>query len=276
MNGTEDSFEGLGGVRLFAQHWRPEGPSRAVLAIVHGLGEHSDRYQKLVEHLVSRGHTVHGFDLRGHGRSPGQRGHVDTWADFREDLRAFLGHVARHEPGRTPFLLGHSLGTLIVLDYALRHPEGLRGVILSGTALEHAGVTSPSRMLVSRLLSRFWPRFPITTEFDQRTLSRIPEVVSAYAADVLVHNQTSARFWMEVMVTIGWLRAHVAEFQLPLLVVHGEADPLNLSAGARRVFEAARHPRKQLLLMPGGLHEPHNDVGQEQVFQAVEAFLGSE
>jgi alpha-beta hydrolase superfamily lysophospholipase len=275
MTHTEDTFEGLGGLRMFAQCWRPEGPPRAVLAIVHGFGEHSDRYQNLVKHLVSRGYAVHGFDLRGHGRSPGQRGHVDSWADYREDLRAFLAHVAKREPGQPVFLLAHSLGTIIALDYVLRNPGGLNGVILSGIAVDPVGAATPLLVATARLLSRLWPRFPMNLKLDKTALSRIPEVVSAYIADPLVHGKASARFGAETLDAIEWVKAHATELQLPLLAVHGEMDRINSAAGARRIFEAARHPQKQLFLLPGGHHEPHNDREQEQVFQVIEEYLSA-
>jgi alpha-beta hydrolase superfamily lysophospholipase len=275
MTRTEDTFEGMGGIRLYSQHWRPEGTPRAVLAVVHGFGEHSSRYSGLVEYLVSRGYAVHGFDLRGHGRSPGQRGHVDSWAEYREDVRAFLGHVARHEPGQTPFLLGHSLGSIIALDYVLRYPGGLSGLVLSGTAVDPVGAATPVLVAIARLLSRLWPTFPLELKLDKTALSRLPEVVSAYIADPLVHGKGSARWGAESLDAIEWVKLHASELQLPLLVIHGEGDRINSVAGARRIYEAARSANKRLLLVPGGHHEPHNDVGHEQVLQAVEEFLAS-
>jgi alpha-beta hydrolase superfamily lysophospholipase len=275
MNRTEDTFEGMGGIQLFAQRWRPEGTPRAVLAIVHGFGEHSGRYSGLVEYLVSRGYAVHGFDLRGHGRSPGQRGHVNSWAEYREDVRAFLGHVARHEPGQSPFLLGHSLGSIIALDYVLRHPDGLRGLVLSGMAVDPVGAATPLLVATARLLSRLWPSFALEMKLEKSALSRLPEVVSAYIADPLVHGKGSARWGTETLDAIEWVKVHASELQLPLLVIHGEGDRINSVAGARRIHEAARSASKRLLLVPGGHHEPHNDVGQEQVFQAVEEFLAA-
>lgn len=274
MTRTEDTFEGMGGIRLFSQHWRPEGAPRAVLAVVHGFGEHSSRYSGLVEYLVSRGYAVHGFDLRGHGRSPGQRGHVDSWAEYREDVRAFLGHVARHEPGQTPFLLGHSLGSIIALDYALHHPQGLSGLILSGLAVDPVGAATPLLVAIARLMSRVWPTLSMAVKLDKAALSRVPEVVSEYTADPLVHGLGTARWGTECLNAIAWCKAHASELQLPLLVVHGDSDRINTAAGARLVFEAARSQDKHLVLVPGGHHEPHNDLGREQTFQALEEYLG--
>jgi alpha-beta hydrolase superfamily lysophospholipase len=274
MNHTQDAFEGAGGLKLFAQSWRPEGTPQAVLAIVHGFGEHSSRYMNVVQHFVPRGYAVHGFDLRGHGRSPGQRGHINSWAEYRDDVKAFLGHVAKQEPGRPVFLLGHSLGSIIAMDYVLHHPQGLNGLILSGLAIDPVGAATPLLVAIARLMSRIWPTLSIAVKLDKTALSRLPEVVSEYIADPLVHGLGSARWGTESLNTIDWCKAHASELQLPLLVVHGEADRINTAAGARLVFEAARSQDKRLVLVPGGHHEPHNDLGREQTLQALEEYLG--
>ena len=274
MNHTQDAFEGAGGLKLFSQSWRPEGTAQAVLAIVHGFGEHSGRYTNVVRHFVPRGYAVHGFDLRGHGRSPGQRGHINSWAEYREDVKAFLGHVAKQEPGRPVFLLGHSLGSIIALDYALHHPQGLSGLILSGLAVDPVGAATPLLVATARLMSRIWPTLSMAVKLDKAALSRIPEVVSEYIADPLVHGLGSARWGTECLDAIAWCKAHASRLQLPLLVVHGDSDRINTAAGARRVFEAARSQDKRLVLVPGGHHEPHNDLGREQTFQALEEYLG--
>jgi len=274
MNHTQDAFEGAGGLKLFCQSWRPEGAAQAVLAIVHGFGEHSGRYTHVVRHFVPRGYAVHGFDLRGHGRSPGQRGHINAWTEYRDDVKAFLGHVAKQEQGRPVFLLGHSLGSIIALDYALHHPQGLSGLILSGLAVDPVGAATPLLVATARLMSRIWPTLSMAVKLDKGALSRIPEVVSEYIADPLVHGMGSARWGTECLDAIAWCKAHASQLQLPLLVVHGEADRINTAAGARLVFDAARSQDKRLVLVPGGHHEPHNDLGREQTFQALEEYLG--
>ncbi|HEX8698893.1 MAG TPA: alpha/beta hydrolase, partial [Myxococcaceae bacterium] len=208
------------------------------------------------------------------GRSPGQRGHINSWAEYRDDVKAFLGHVAKQEPGRPVFLLGHSLGSIIALDYVLHHSQGLSGLILSGLAVDPVGAATPLLVAIARLMSRVWPTLSIAVKLDKTALSRIPEVVSEYIADPLVHGLGSARWGTESLNTIDWCKAHASELQLPLLVVHGESDRINTAAGARQVYEAARSQDKRLVLVPGGHHEPHNDLGREQTFQALEEYLG--
>jgi alpha-beta hydrolase superfamily lysophospholipase len=200
---------------------------------------------------------------------------VNSWAEYRDDVKAFLGHISRQEPGCPVFLLGHSLGSLIALDYVLRQPQGLNGLILSGTAVDPVGAATPLLVAIARVMSRIRPTLSLTVKLDKSALSRIPEVVSQYIADPLVHGLGSARWGTETLDTIAWCKAHASELQLPLLVVHGASDRINSAAGARQVFEAARSSDKRLVMVPGGHHEPHNDVGREQTFQALEEYLGS-
>ncbi|NJN54523.1 MAG: alpha/beta hydrolase, partial [Anaerolineae bacterium] len=124
MEQEEGTFQVAEKVDLFYQVWRPEGTLRAVLLIAHGLGEHGGRYMNVVNHFVPKGYVIYALDHVGHGRSPGQRGHINSWDDFREGLRAFVRLVQGQEAGRPFFLMGHSMGGCIALDYALHYPEG--------------------------------------------------------------------------------------------------------------------------------------------------------
>ena len=118
----QQTFIGADGLELHSSCWRPRGDARAVVALVHGLGEHAGRYSTLVTHLTAAGFAVGGFDHRGHGTSPGRRGHIGSWAEYREDVRAFLGATGKQFPGRPMFLYGHSLGALIVTEYIIAYP----------------------------------------------------------------------------------------------------------------------------------------------------------
>lgn len=272
MERREGTFAGAGGLELYYQCWRPEGRPRAALAIVHGFGEHSGRYMNVVNHLVPRGYAVYGFDHRGHGRSPGQRGYIGAWEEFREDVRAFLNMVGREEPGCPLFLMGHSLGGLIVLEYALHDPQGLAGVIASGPALASVGV-SPVLMVLARLLSRLWGRFTMDTRLDATAISRNPTVVRAYQEDPLVHSVGTARLGAEMNTAMAWTQAHAADLRLPLLILHGGADRLAPPEGSRAFFEKVVFPDKERYEYEGGYHEPHNDTIYSQVLSDLEGWL---
>lgn len=274
MAHDEGTFRGAGGIELYEQRWLPDaGEARAVVAIVHGFGEHSGRYTNMVDRLVPAGYAVYAFDLRGHGRSPGQRGHVDRWTEYREDVGAFVCHVSEREPGRPLFLLGHSMGGLIVLEYAEQHPEGLRGVIASGPLLAQPGI-SPVKLALGRVISRVYPRFSLDTGLDVTAISRDPAVVEAYRKDPLVHGRGTARLSTEIAAAQARTLAGAPTWTLPLLIIHGAADRLAPATGSRAFFE--RVPAgvdKERDEIPDGAHEPHNDTSQRQALDILQGWL---
>jgi alpha-beta hydrolase superfamily lysophospholipase len=272
MKHAEGKFTGAKSTELFYQRWQPAGAPRAAIAIVHGFGEHSGRYPNVVNHFAPRGYAVYGFDHRGHGRSPGKRGHINAWSEFRDDVRAFLRLVAAQEPHRPLFLLGHSLGGLIALEYVLHYPEGLRGVIASSPLLAQPGV-SPALLAIAKILSRVAPGVTINTGLDASLISRDPAVVEAYRKDPLVHGVATPRFGTEMTAAQNWTNAHAADLKLPLLLIVGGEDKLSPPEGGRRFFDAVTFTDKQKLDYAGAYHETHNDIIASQVMADMERWL---
>jgi len=274
MEHREGIFQGMGDLELYYQGWRPNGQARGVLTVVHGVGEHSGRYLNIVNRLTGCGYVVYGFDQRGHGRSPGQRGHINSWGEYRGDLDAFLKVIGKLEPNLPLFLLGHSMGALVVLDYLLCQPAALRGAIVSGAPIEPAGVSKAYLVILAHFLSRVWPRFPLHLGLDTSALSRNPTVVKAYETDPLVHGAATPRWGTESLATIERVKAHATEVNAPVLFIHGGADRLNSPHGSRTIFEKVNLSDKELKVYPGGYHEPHNDIDYEQVANDIEQWLG--
>jgi alpha-beta hydrolase superfamily lysophospholipase len=272
MENTEGRIAGAGGLELFVQAHRPDGRPRAALAIVHGHGEHGGRYQNVFDYFVPRGYAAYALDLRGHGRSPGQRGFIRDWGDYREDCLAFLGFIRGREPGVPLFLYGHSLGGLIALDLVLHQPEDLRGAIVSAPVLGPPNI--PAVLLqISKLLSAVWPGFSMNTQLDAATLSRDPAVVRAYVEDPLVHSKGTARLGTEMTQAVEWVHAHAGEWTLSLLLICGAEDRLVPPGDGLRFFERVGGSDKKRIAYPNGSHEPHNDVDKGAVFADIEHWL---
>lgn len=272
-NAETGTFEGSGGCKLFYKIWTPQTSPKAVVTLVHGVGEYIDRHHHLIEALIGSGYAAAGFDLRGHGRSEGQRGHIRAWEEYRQDLRLFLDRVRARFADLPLFIYGHSLGSLIVLDFILHHPAGIQGAILSGTALEPKEVAPFHLKLIAQLLSRVKPTHNLKMPLPGESLSRDPQVAQAYMQDPLVFWDRSVRWGAEGMRIIPWIKRRAAQIQMPTLFIHGEDDPLLSVEGARRFFEQIQFPDKTLKIYPGSRHEPHNDLDYPQVMGDIIAWL---
>lgn len=271
MKHFEETFQGFRNCRLYYQSWHPEEPSQAVVILVHGLGGHSGVFQNAVEYLVPQGYTVYAFDLRGHGRSPGQRGHINAWTEFREDLRAFLQHIRMQQSCCPHILWGHSLGGTIVLDYALRSSNDIQGLILTAPALGKISI-SPVKLTLGRLLSRTVPRFSLKLGLQKAADLRDPAILALYA-DPLRHEYGSARLATEFFATVNWIYRNAPELKIPLLIMHGSADQITLPEGSRAFFQRVIFPDKEHREYPGSYHDLYVDMDYQEVFQDLETWL---
>jgi alpha-beta hydrolase superfamily lysophospholipase len=243
-----------------------------VVANLHGLGDHSGLYPTLVDHLLRENMVVHAFDLRGNGRSPGPRGFVERWDHYRDDLARFVELVRREDAGLPLFLIGNSLGGLIVLDYALHAPETLRGVVAVSAPLGRLGVP-PALLALGRFLSRVWPGFSRETGMDLSGLARDPEIIGRILEDPLFHRRATARLSTEVTATIARVQAGAPAFQLPLLLLHGSEDRMVPPDGARAFVGRAGSADKQLIEYPGAYHALFADLGREQALADVAGWI---
>lgn len=265
MKHSEGTFEASNGSALYCQSWLPDGNPRALLVIVHGQGDHSGRFGRLVEPLVAGGFGVYGFDQRGFGRSPGRKGHIDRWEEYAEDVRAFLEFVRSQQPGKQIFLYGYSLGSLVVLNYVLERPGGLSGAILSSLPVQMGQPASPVRVLAARVFSRLWPTFTLNLDDDFSGVSRDETVREALRQDSLHHGWVTARWGTEFLAAIERAVRRAGDLCLPVLFLHGSDDPAARVDGVERYFAQVTYPEKMLKIYSGSKHEIHNDLDHARV-----------
>lgn len=270
------------GRQLFCRVWETEnGPERgngprAVLAFCHGLGDHSGRYQYLADALVSIGVALVICDLRGHGQSPGKRGHVATFREYLEDYGTAIRTARERFPEARLFCGGHSLGGLIALGAAVEGvvPSGCRGLAVSAPALG-VGFEPPKwKVAAARVLSRIVPGALFSTGLDDEHLSHDPAVIESYREDPLVHGKISARAYIETLRLQSITRAGAPTVRLPLLMLQGTDDHDVDPAATRAFFEAAASPDKTLKEYPGFYHEVFNEVGGEAALEDVVGWIG--
>lgn len=269
-----DTFPGEGGVEIHWQSWLPEGPPRATVVIAHGVSEHADRYSHVAARLTSESYAVYALDHRGHGRSGGKRAMVDRMARAVADVDTLIGIARREQPDLKLFLLGHSMGGAISLEYALEHEERIDGLVLSAPAAA-LDVASPLELVAGRVLSVVAPGagvFPV----DSSTISRDPEVVRAYDEDPMVfHKKLPARTVAELAGAIQTFPERTPSLRLPLLVMLGTGDELVPPAAGRMVHERAGSEDKRLIEYEGLYHEILNEPEQDRVLDDLCAWLGS-
>jgi alpha-beta hydrolase superfamily lysophospholipase len=270
----EDYFNAADGRRLYEQRWLPEGEPRAHLAIMHGFAEHSARYAYTAEALARRGYAVHALDLRGHGRSEGDRAYVRSMNEYLLDMRVFLARV-RERAGATPvFLLGHSMGGGIVALALCVDPPDVRGAMLSGAVLPgEATIGSRIQGWIARLLGRVVPRLPMV-KLSAADVSRDPEEVAKYDSDPLIYRgRIRAGLAGAMARAIDRVKRDTPKITLPLLVMHGSADALAKPENSRLFYDRVGSSDKSLKLYDGLYHEILNEPERDLVIADIAAWM---
>jgi long-chain acyl-CoA synthetase len=268
----EGTLLGYEGCHLYYQSWQPEGISHAIVVLVHGLGTHSGVFQNVVDYLVPQGYEVYALDLRGHGRSEGQRGYINRWQEFREDLHLLLQQIRSQRACCSYILWGHSLGGTITLDYILHYPENIHGAIVTAPALNKVNISN-LKLALGKLFSKVLPRFSLKLGIPHEDSARTPAEQLAYEQDPLRHEYGTARLATEFSATVDWIYSHASEIKIPLLVMHGNADRVTLPEGSRAFFQRVIFPDKEHREYPNSYHDLYVDAHARKVFTDLEIWL---
>lgn len=224
INHSEGEFKGEKGLDIYYQSWLPDNP-KAIVQIVHGFAEHSDRYENVINKLLPAGYGIYADDHRGHGKSEGKTNYVDSFDQYVEDERKLYSIVKENHPDLPVFMLGHSMGSGISIYFTHKYEDLLKGLILSGTGTSAGGEASGFLKFMSKILSKIAKKLTIDPQLDPETLSHDPEVVKAYKEDPLVHHeQITTRLGYEMIKRFGNAPEIVKDFNLPVLVQRGTAD----------------------------------------------------
>ena len=277
---TSAQFPGAGGMRLLLQAWLPAGPDltespepSAVIAAVHGYGDHGGRYAWLGEAMVAHGWALYVYDLRGHGQSSGTRGQIRRFADYLDDTEMYLDEVRRLQPGKPLFLLGHSMGGLICARLAEERAPDVRALILSSPFLQLAEIVPPARVAAAKVLAVVWPNKDVGNTVRAAQLSHDKTVVDAYVTDRLVHHVAPARWAAKTFAAQDAAMAGAERIALPLYVLYGKDDQVVDVAFIEALFARASSQDKTIRGYEGLYHECFNEVGREQVYDDLAAWL---
>lgn len=273
MRHFDTEWQTRDGISLYAQGWEPDEKPIAVVCMIHGLGEHLGRYTHLAQFLTDHQFAYIGIDLRGHGKTPGQRGHVPSFEAFMQDVNLLLDQTRIRYPGKPIFLYGHSLGGILVLNYCLRRKPELAGVIITSPGLRTALEEQPVKVSFAKIAGTILPRLSLPTGLKVDNLSRNPQVGETYQNDPLVHDRATLRMAKETLGAIPFIFENAAEFRYPTLMMHGKEDRIAYPRGSQEFAALAKQAEITLKLWDKAYHELHNEPEQEQVFDYLLQWL---
>jgi alpha-beta hydrolase superfamily lysophospholipase len=257
--------------KMFAQKWMPDKGIKASIILIHGFGEHSSRYAHMAEFYCKHHIQVLTFDLRGHGKSDGPRGHVPAPTTFWDDLNDFQKNVKDSLSNKPAFLYGHSMGGMIVLSYVLKYHPAFTGVIATAPLIDTATPLSESTLKLARTMNKVAPKFAMDSGLDRNGLSRDKAVVDAYNADPYIFGKATTRLGVFLADTKIYMKDHASEFNLPLLTMVGSDDRI-VSKNEIDIFMKS-NPKATYKVWDGFYHELHNEPEKAEVFEFTLAWI---
>lgn len=275
MKIKELNWKTIDDIEIYGKYWSPDSNIKGVVCLVHGMGEHINRYENLAKDLVNAGYAIIGFDQRGHGKSEGQRGHSPSYENLLLSVEDLLQKAEERFPETPKFLMGHSMGGNLVLNYALEREPKIKGVIASSPLLRLAFDPPTWKLVLGKLVKNIFPSLPQFSNLDPKTISRIPEEVKSYEQDKLVHDSVTPGMYFGFMEKGECAIEHASEFKLPLLIYHGTDDQLT-SHKASQEFASKIKNNITTHWFEGGYHETHHDKDRALMLQLLINWLDTQ
>jgi len=265
MKHEEFNWTGTDNLNIFARHWQPDTPATGVICLVHGMGEHSGRYHHLAEFFTKHGYAIMAFDHRGHGKSEGEKGHVDSYDTLLNQVDHLLEKAEKQYPDLPIFIYGHSMGGNVVINHAIRRKPIVNGIISTGPWLRLGFAPPKAKMMLGKLVKKIYPKFTEDNNLDANQLSHDKEVVQAYIDDPLVHGKISTGFFFGVNEAGEWAIKHGHRLGVPMLLMHGGEDKITSPEATKEFAKQSEH-KITLKIWEKLYHEIHNEPEQDQVF----------
>jgi acylglycerol lipase len=266
----EAHFKVSGQVELYERRMLCDGTPLANVALLHGYGDHCSRYKWVMEQFREADINVFTYDQRGHGRSPGKRAYIHRFEDFLEDLDVFLEHIAPNTKDTPLFLMGHSMGGMVLARYAqTRELPKVRGLVFSSPFLAFTEETPAFLIALGPYVAKVLPWLPVGS-VDNTGLSRDPAIEEIANQDPLgFHGKVAAQTGAEFTRIIRSIEKDVATIQASMLVLHGTHDRIVSPSGSEMLHEKAGAKDKTLRMYDGGYHELYNDLDKEQFMAEI-------
>ncbi len=263
-NQNEFGWKTKGNQKIYAYRWDVED-AKAVICLVHGLGEHLHRYDHMAAYYNERGFSVMSFDNIGHGKSDGKRGHLPSFQIYMDNVSELLEAAEKAYPLLPKFLYGHSMGGNIVLNYALRNNPSIAGLVSSGAWITLPKDPPALLVAVGNILKYIVPALQQPNDLDPTGISRDEAEVKKYLDDPLVHDKITINFGAEMLPAAKWLETYKGPAKVPFLLMHGSDDRLTSHDGSVLLSNNLTGD-VTMKSWNGFYHEIHNEPEQKEVF----------
>ena len=275
MNYKSTVYTSFDGIKLSGYLWEPKERPKAVINLVHGYSEYSERYDYWAMKFAEKGFVVHAIDYRGHGKSDGRRGHVNKFDDFLNDIDVLVKESKKLYPDLPQFIYGQSLGGNSVTNYILKRDNDFKGAILSSPWYKLSFDPTAIMLFFARIMKRVYPKFTQNTNLDVKALTHDKKLVDAYIADPLIHGKMSARMFSEIYTAGRWVLDKADKINFPVLIQHGNDDNITSYKASKEFADKAKELKKDVTykVWEGLYHELHNELEKEKVFEFVLKWL---
>ncbi len=261
----------IDGLKIYYKAWWVDDPI-AVIGIVHGLGEHCNRYQELAQFFNKQQYAVVAYDRRGHGRSEGKLGHTNSFESLLKEIELLFAWAKEMATDAPQLIYGHSMGGNLALHYCLENRSPLIGCMTSAPWIRLPKPTPPALIALAKFMNVIWPSFSQDNGLETQFLCSDPQVVQDYLNDPLVHSRISARMAVSMFEAADKLDQYEGAFPVPALLMHGTADNYTAPEGTEAFAERVSG-QVSLKLWPGMYHEIHHEPNRHLVLEEIMKWL---
>ena len=261
----ESSFSASDKIKHYMQGWKPDDNPKAIICLIHGIGEHTGRYDQWAERFSEEGYIFVGFDLRGHGKSEGKRGHFNSIGKLFSDMNIFIKKIKIMFPGIPLILYGHSMGGNIALNYLMNYQGVFKAAIISSPWLRLTSNPSSAAIFMAKVVKSIFPSLLQNTGLNVSNISKDKDEVKRYAENKYIHNKISVSAFVEMSNSADWIMSNPLLLKTPIIMIHGEEDKIT-SHLATMEFANKSKSFSRIKIFKGLFHETHHEPEQDDVF----------
>lgn len=258
--------------KIFLREWLPNQKAEKNVFIIHGLGEHSGRYEDFAKNLTQKNIGVFCIDLIGHGKSNGKRGHIKSFEDYINAVENGIIYIRKKFLDTPIILFGHSLGGLICLKFLLdRESKEIEKAIVSSPWIETALKIPKHLLFIHKIFQKIIPRLQLSNNLITSHLSKNQKVVTDYESDILVHDKITLNLFSEILTTIEDVLKRSSRIKVQTFIYHGKNDKIISYKGTEKIANSI--PNKKFILFDNIYHEPHNDIEKDVIYKEINDFI---